>query len=100
MEDDIPRQGKAEYVLNGPENISGRQITDLVKHEIGTKDVSWVEYVAAQSSEPKSIISSLRFAQVTTWEGKCTSYTTSQEVLRLAAPKVTPATYFKTMLQN
>ncbi|KAK3294149.1 uncharacterized protein B0H64DRAFT_180806 [Chaetomium fimeti] len=107
VEEDVIRHDKAKYVLNGPEDISGRQIVDLVEQEIGVKienvvfkDVSWVDYVVAQSSAPKSIVSSLKFAPVTTWEGKCTASTTSQEVLRLAAPKVTPTDYFKTMLQK
>ncbi|KAM0284140.1 hypothetical protein ACHAQH_002129 [Verticillium albo-atrum] len=107
VEEDVTPHDKAKYVLNGPEDINGRQIVDLVEQEIGTKvenvqfkDVSWIEYMAAQSSQPKSVIGSIRFAPVTGWEGKCTASTTSKEVLRLAAPKVTPAAYFKTMLQQ
>ncbi|KAG4434411.1 hypothetical protein IFR05_010107 [Cadophora sp. M221] len=106
VEEDTTKHNKAKYVLNGPEDITGRQIVDLIEKEIGTKveevhfkDMSFLEWlVNQQSSESKTIIMSMRHAVESAWAGLCTASTTSKAVLELAAPKVTPAEFFKTML--
>ncbi|KAM0324783.1 hypothetical protein ACHAQA_007747 [Verticillium albo-atrum] len=106
-EGDITPHDKAKYVLNGPEDITGREVVELVEKEIGTKvedvrykDLSFLEHVADQSQESRSIILSIYHAVETAWDGKCTASTTSREVFELAAPKVTPAAFFKTMLEE
>ncbi|KAH7136722.1 hypothetical protein B0J13DRAFT_559953 [Dactylonectria estremocensis] len=106
VEDDVTPHNGAKYVLNGPEDITGRQIVELVEQEIGTKveevhfkDMSFLEHMAAQSQESKSVIMSIRHAGETAYEGKCTASTTSKEVLEFAAPKNAPAGLFKTMLE-
>ncbi|KAH6884866.1 NmrA-like family protein [Thelonectria olida] len=102
---DTAVHNKAKYTLNGPENISGRQIVALVEEYIGTKvedvifkDTSFVEYMAAQSKESSNVILSIRHAADTAWGGKCGIDTTSKEVLEIAAPKHTPAQVLKTLL--
>ncbi|KAH6999334.1 NmrA-like family protein [Ilyonectria destructans] len=103
--EDVTPHNKAKYVMNGPENISGRQIVALTEEYIGTKvedvsfkDASFVEYMAAQSKESSNVILSIRHAAETAWEGKCGIDTTSKEVLEIAAPKRTPAQVLKTLL--
>ncbi|GKZ30088.1 hypothetical protein AbraIFM66950_007697 [Aspergillus brasiliensis] len=105
--DPVPHN-KARYVLNGPEDITGKHIVDMVEQHIGAqvkdvsyKDVSFVDYLAssAESSQAKTIILSLKNAPETAWEGKCTASTTSKEVLDIAAPKRTPAEVLKTLLE-
>ncbi|KAH6952329.1 hypothetical protein BKA56DRAFT_605774 [Ilyonectria sp. MPI-CAGE-AT-0026] len=107
LEDDVTPHNGAKYVLNGPEDITGRQIVALVEQEISTKveevhfkDQSFLEYMAAQSRESRSVILSIRHAGETGWEGKCTASTTSKEVLQIAAPKNAPAGQFKIMLEE
>lgn len=107
IEDNVSPHNRAKYVLNGPEDITGRQIVAMVEQEIGTKveevhfkDMSFLEHVAAQSQESKSVILSIRHAGETAWEGKCTASTTSKEVLQFAAPKNAPAGLFKAMLEG
>lgn len=105
VQEDSAVHNKAKYVLNGPEDVTGKQIVKMVEEYIGTKvkdvmfkDVAFVEQMAAASQESKNVILSIKHAVETAWEGKCTAATTSREVLGLAAPKRTPAEVLKTLL--
>ena len=107
VQDDPSRHNKAKYVLNGPEDITGHQIVKMVEDRIGTqvkdvryKDTSIIEQMAAQSSESKNVMLSLRHALETAWAGECSASTTSKEVLELAAPKGTPTDMFKTLVEG
>ncbi|KAF9737093.1 hypothetical protein PMIN04_003763 [Paraphaeosphaeria minitans] len=107
LQEDTAVHNKAKYVLNGPEDITGRQIVKMVEEQIGTnvenvsfKDMSFVEYMAAASQESKSVIMSIQHAAETSWEGKCSASTTSKEILALAAPKRTPADVLKSLLEQ
>ncbi|CAI7619091.1 unnamed protein product [Penicillium bialowiezense] len=101
---------KAKYVLNGPEDISGKQVVELVEQYIGTKvdeviyqDTSMIDMMYemkyAAQGQSKNVILSIKHAMETGWEGKCSASTTSEEVLQLAAPKRTPAEMFKELLE-
>jgi uncharacterized protein YbjT (DUF2867 family) len=105
--DDITIHDKAKYVLNGPEDITGRQIVTMTEEYIGTKledisfkDMGFVEDMAAHSNESKNVILSIKHAPETAWEGKCTASTTSKEVLQIAPPNRTPAEVLKTLLEG
>ncbi|KAI1073088.1 hypothetical protein LB507_009011 [Fusarium sp. FIESC RH6] len=105
--DDITPHKKAKYVLNGPDDITGRQIVSLVEQRIGTKvedvkfkDMTFVEGMADQSQESKNVIISIQHALEPAWEGKCSALTTSKEVLQIAAPKRTPAEVLATLLEE
>ncbi|KAL4894264.1 hypothetical protein BDV59DRAFT_16603 [Aspergillus ambiguus] len=104
-QEDPSIHNKAKYVLNGPEDITGRQVVSMVEQYIGTqvqdvsyKDMSFVDSFAHLGAP--GIMASIRYAPVTAWEGKCTASTTSPEVLEIAAPKRTPADVLKLMLDN
>lgn len=106
-QEDPAVHNKAKYVLNGPEDITGRQVVELVEKYINApvekvlfKDMSFIDHVAAASNESKNVILSIKHAPVTGWEGLCTASTTSKEVLELAAPKRTPEDVFKTLLEG
>ncbi|KFY99404.1 hypothetical protein V500_01378 [Pseudogymnoascus sp. VKM F-4518 (FW-2643)] len=93
------------YVLNGPEDISGQGIVDLVEREIGAKvenviykDLSWLDHVA--EGPHKVLTLSIKYAVETSWEGKCGTDTTSKEVVGIRAPKTTPAQAFKGYLEG
>ncbi|KAM0346002.1 hypothetical protein ACHAPU_006056 [Fusarium lateritium] len=104
--EDVMPHNKAKYVLNGPEDITGRQIVDLIEEYIGTKvedvifkDTSFIEFMVAQTGYNKSVIRSIQHAPETAWEGKCGVSTTSKEVFQISAPKHTPAEILKTLLE-
>ncbi|OQE15402.1 hypothetical protein PENFLA_c032G00323 [Penicillium flavigenum] len=110
-QEDVSVHNKAKYVLNGPEDVTGRQIVDMVEQYIGTQvehvsyqDLSFLdqlyEHKLATSGQLKNLVSSFRQALETTREGKCSASTTSKEVLELAAPKVTPAEMLKGLLEE
>ncbi|KAI8131112.1 hypothetical protein DUD61_005226 [Geotrichum candidum] len=109
-QNDTSVHNKAKYVLNGPEDITGKQIVDIVEQHIGAavenviyKDTSFIDmlYEAkyAATKESKNVIYSIIHAPETAWEGKCSTSTTSKEILDLAAPKRTPADVLKTLLE-
>lgn len=101
---------KAKYVLNGPEDITGAQIIEMVEQYTGTKvkDVgyeemlpftqAYYEHTFARTGESKNVIMTMRHAPETAWDGKCTASTTSKEVFEIAAPNRTLADVLKTML--
>ncbi|KAF0324972.1 nmrA-like family protein [Colletotrichum asianum] len=104
--EDVKPHDRAKYVLNGPEDVTGRQIVGMVEKSLGTrvedvkfKDVSFVEDMAAQSQQSKSVIRSIKYALETAWEGKCSISTTSREIFDIFTPKVTPAESFRRLLE-
>lgn len=106
-QEDPSVHNEAKYVLNGPEDITGEQIVEMVEQHIGTrvesviyKDCSFVEHMAAAGHESKNVILSIKHALETAWEGKCSASTTSKEVLELAAPTRTPADALKALLEE
>lgn len=96
-QDDTSAHNGARHILNGPEDITGRQVAEIVNGYIGVevkdvryKDVSFIEQWAdAETKEAKNIIRSICYAPVCSWEGKTKAETTSQAVLDLAPPKGT-----------
>jgi hypothetical protein len=93
--------------LNGPEDVTGEQIVKMVEQYIGEpvkdvkfRDVSFVEQMAENTSESKTVIRSVRFGPVTTWEGKARAETRSKEILELYAPKRTAAEVLKDLVDE
>ncbi|KAI5200380.1 hypothetical protein AUEXF2481DRAFT_43991 [Aureobasidium subglaciale EXF-2481] len=106
-QDDVTSHNKRKYVLNGPEDITGNQIVELVEKHVGTKvekvafgDVSFIDTTADQAPDNKHLIKSIKNAPRTSWEGKAKAETTSKEVLDLCAPKLTGAEALEQMLQE
>lgn len=108
-QDNTSVHNKAKYILNGPEDITGRKIVNMVEQHIGApvkdviyKDVSFIdmlyEYQYAATKQSKNVIYSIKHALETAWEGKCSTSTTSKEILDLAAPKTTPADVLERLL--
>ncbi|CAG7560600.1 unnamed protein product [Fusarium equiseti] len=105
--EDITPHNKAKYILNGPEDITGRQIVKMIEERIGTKvedvsfkDITFLEGMAAGSQESRNVIMSIKHAVESAWEGKCTTSTTSKEVFEIAAPKHVPAEVLATLLEE
>ncbi|KAJ5365704.1 hypothetical protein N7517_008590 [Penicillium concentricum] len=110
-QENLAAHNKAKYVLNGPGDITGEQLVDLVEQYIGTKvehvsyqDMSFLDMLYEHSYAPtrqsKNVIYSIKHAPETAWEGKCTASTTSKAVLELAPPKITPAEALKGLLEE
>lgn len=110
-QDDTSVHNKAKYILNGPEDITGRQIVGMIERHIGApvKDVSYedvsfidmlYEHQYAAIKQSKNVIYSIKRAPETAWEGKCSTSTTSKEILEIAAPKRTPADVLETLLDE
>lgn len=110
-QNDPTAHNKAKYVLNGPEDITGKQIVEMAEQHIGThvkkvtfKDLSFIDrFVELDHAAPhqsKNVILSVKHAQDLAWEGKCSTSTTSGEVLKLAAPKRTPADVLESLLKE
>ncbi|KAL4813761.1 hypothetical protein BDW67DRAFT_177592 [Aspergillus spinulosporus] len=102
---------RMKYVLNGPEDVTGKEIVDMIEGYIGTqvKDVTyrdlsfidaWYESMFAQSGESRNVILSVERALETAWDGLCKASTTSEEVVRLAAPTRTPAEVLKDLIRE
>ncbi|KAJ5953767.1 NmrA-like family protein [Penicillium viridicatum] len=109
-QEDTSVHNKAKYVLNGPEDITGKQIVDMIEQYIGApvkdvsyKDVSFIDMLYEHQyagKESKNIIYTIKRAAETGWEGKCSISTTSEEILELAAPKRSPVDTLKTLLEE
>ncbi|KAK1145464.1 hypothetical protein N8T08_004339 [Aspergillus melleus] len=108
---DLSAHGRAKYIINGPEDITGQQLVDLVEQYIGTrvKDVSYQDLSLIDAildsgfgglGQSKTVMGSIRYAPTTMWEGKCSASTTSKEVLEIAAPQRTPVEVLKSLLEE
>ncbi|KAE8160945.1 hypothetical protein BDV40DRAFT_301796 [Aspergillus tamarii] len=108
---DPSEHNRAKYIMNGPEDITGEQLVSLVEQHIGAKvkDVNYQDLSLLDAmldsgfggpGQSKTIIRSVRYAATTMWEGKCNASTTSKQVLKIAAPKRTPAEVLKSLLEG
>ncbi|KFX90793.1 hypothetical protein V490_06273 [Pseudogymnoascus sp. VKM F-3557] len=102
---DTSVHNRAKYVLNGPEDVTGKQIVQFIEQLIGTKvknvkfrDISFVDSMVASVKEHKTLIISIKYALITSWEGKCSTATTSRMFKELAPPQITPVEWFKSAL--
>ncbi|KAL4969652.1 NmrA-like family protein [Aspergillus stella-maris] len=105
VQEDTSAHNKAKYVLTGPEDISGRQIVELVEGYIGTKvekvtfkDMSLVDEMLEVSGAYRPFVDSIRYALQVAWDGLTMASTTSKEVLEIAAPKRTPGEVLRDLL--
>lgn len=109
LADPSPHSG-AKYVLNGPEDITGEQIVQLIEQHIGTKvkdvmyqDISFVDALVASGfggpGQSKTVMLSIKYGLMTMWEGSCVAATTSKEVREIGAPRRTPSEMLKQLLE-
>lgn len=98
---------QARYVLNGPEDITGQEIVKMAEQYIGErirdikfKDLAFIDQMAENGTESKNVIRSIKFAPVTSWEGKTKAETTSKEILDLYAPKRTAADVLRELVEG
>ncbi|KAF7950006.1 hypothetical protein EAE96_007310 [Botrytis aclada] len=105
---EVEKHNGKKYVLNGPEDITGWGIVDLVEKyldgkkvkEVKYRDIAMLDGMIAQSPYSKNLVASLKHAPEANWNGKTSVATTSKEVLEFAAPKGTPEEALKAMLEQ
>ncbi|KAK1658194.1 NmrA-like family protein [Colletotrichum godetiae] len=102
---DPSRHNGKKYILNGPTDVTGRQIVQWVEEAIGApvesvqfRDVSLVDDMASATKESKNVILSIKAAPVSLWEGKCPASTTSKEVIEILAPSRSVVDGWKALL--
>lgn len=106
LTDDIRAHNKQRYEINGPEDITGRQIVEMTEKEIGQKidakykDMSFGAEYMENAGTLKPLIRSVIEAAFVNWNGSCVASGTSKEVLELRAPKITAADTIKAMLSG
>lgn len=108
LQKDISPYNHGKFELNGPVDITGREIVAMVEKEIGTKvtDVQFqnLDFIAdmaeKEETETKSVIASIKYAPETAWEGKACTKTTSKEFLELAPPKRSPEVVWRKLLEG
>ncbi|KAJ5129633.1 NmrA-like family protein [Penicillium bovifimosum] len=108
VQEDTTKHTGRRYVLNGPEDISGENIVQMIERTIGVTvqnvrygDLSaldaFLEKGHMGSGNSRNVIWSIRRAAETAWEFKAPP--TSKEVLELAAPKRTPQQMLGSLLE-
>lgn len=108
LTDDVSKHNNAKYELNGPQNMTGKQVVELVEKAIGEpvkdvmyKDLRFLEDMAdARKGESRNVITSIKYAPVTGWDGECTTATTSKEVLEIWPPQYNITEVFESMLKE
>ncbi|KAI4767614.1 NAD(P)-binding protein [Aureobasidium sp. EXF-3400] len=105
--DDFSPYDHKRLVLNGPEEITGADIINLVEKRIGAKveEVVWndstlIKQMAEQSPESKNIILSVRDAAQEYWDSGIKDAPTSKEILELCPPRRTAAEVLEELLQQ
>lgn len=106
-QEDTTPHNQARYVLNGPKDTTGEEIRILVEQHIGQpvedvryKDLSFIENMAANTSESKKVMLSIKKAIVTSWEGQAKAETTSKQILELCPPRRTVAEATNELVQE
>jgi uncharacterized protein YbjT (DUF2867 family) len=98
---------QARYILNGPEDVTGEQIVDLVEQHIEEpvrdvtfKDLSMIDQMVDDTHESKNVIGSIKFAPTPSWAGQAKVNTTSKEIVGLYSPKRTASEVLEQLLDN
>ncbi|KAK8084044.1 hypothetical protein PG996_002825 [Apiospora saccharicola] len=106
LHEDLSVHNHGKYTINGPEDITGRQMVAMVEQQIGTpvkevsyKNTSWLEGMAAADPEHRTLVMSIQHAMETLWRGETSASTTSKEILEIAAPRTTPAASWEKVLK-
>ena len=106
-EADPSRHNKKRYVVNGPEDLTGKDVVKLVEGVIGAKieeveyrDLTMLQAFVASWPGSKNALSTVRYSVDAMWEGKASKATDSKEVLEIAPPQATAEQVLKAMLQG
>lgn len=108
-QDDPSKHSGARYVINGPENITGKQMVEILEQHIGEKvqkvtynDMSFIDGLRQSGDMNEQAVRSIALAPVPTWEGRGSveAMPTSEEVLELAPPRRGASRMLREMLNE
>ncbi|KAK8127014.1 uncharacterized protein PG998_002773 [Apiospora kogelbergensis] len=106
VREDVAKYNHGKYVVNGPENITGRQVVEMVEKQIGVpvkeviyNDTSLVTAMAEADPKHRSLFLTIQKSFEGLWRGEAPTSTTSKEVLEVAAPQTTPAASWEKVLK-
>ncbi|GAC96093.1 nmrA-like protein [Pseudozyma hubeiensis SY62] len=96
-QEDVGPYNHAKLVLQGPTDITGRDIVRMVERRIGTKvedikykDLAYLDEYFQKGPHSCNVMSSIKYAFIVGWDGKNTADTTSEQVRKLGPPTVGP----------
>ncbi|KAK1489128.1 hypothetical protein CTAM01_11277 [Colletotrichum tamarilloi] len=100
------KQGILKLIADKDAPVGAIDPDDIVMEEaigepvdnVEYRDVSLVDAMVLATKESKNVISSIKAAPVTLWEGKCPASTTSKEVIEIAAPNRSVIDAWKALL--
>ncbi|CAD0108615.1 unnamed protein product [Aureobasidium uvarum] len=107
-QDDVTPHNNKKYIVNGPEDFSGRKLVELVEKHIGTKvdenkivfqDMSFLDQMA-KGPHSKNLIYSVEHAPKNNKDVTCRAAATSKEILELYAPRRTASDVMKDLLSQ
>ncbi|CAO3669850.1 unnamed protein product [Umbelopsis vinacea] len=107
--DDPTPHNQARYIVSGPEDVTGKQIVEIVEQYAGVKvqDVeykatSWLNDLVTAGIYPEKYLSSFLAGLEFLWQGKgsLSGSPTNKEVIKLAPPKRTIVDALKAMVEE
>ncbi|KAI4719455.1 NAD(P)-binding protein [Aureobasidium sp. EXF-10727] len=105
-QEDVTPHNNKKYIVNGPEDFSGRKLVELVEEHIGAKvdenkvvfqDMSFLDQMA-KGPHSKNLIYSIEHAPKNNKDVTCRAAATSKEILELYAPRRTASDVMKDLL--
>jgi uncharacterized protein YbjT (DUF2867 family) len=107
-QEDVAPHNNKKYIVNGPEDFSGRKLVELVEKHIETKvdenkvifeDLSFLDQMA-KGPHSKNLIYSIEHAPKNNKDVTCRAAATSKEILELYAPRRTAAEVMEDLLSE
>lgn len=107
VQEDLRKFHTRRYIMNGPVDITGRQIVEMVEDAVGEKvediryrDLSFLDSWAEHDKAKAHHILSIKHGIATSWAGLTRAEHSSPEVAEILQLKNTPAVIFGEMLRS
>lgn len=105
-QEDVSKHHTKRYVMNGPVDITGREIVKMVEEATGQevkdvrfRDMEFIDAWAAQEKEKAHLVLSIKHAPELSWAGLTRAKNNSPEVGELLELKATPAMVFDELIK-
>jgi uncharacterized protein YbjT (DUF2867 family) len=106
-QEDVSKHHTRRYIMNGPVDITGREIVKMVEEYIGQevkqvsfRDMEFLDGWAAQDTDKAHFILSIKYAPVLSWAGLTRARDNSPEISELLELKSTPAMVFDKLIKK
>ncbi|KAG1137004.1 hypothetical protein G6F37_011538 [Rhizopus arrhizus] len=106
--DDPTPHNQARYILNGPEDITGRRLVETVEQYAGIKvqdveykDESWIKHLGTAGGHLEKYLPPISVSFKPLWQGvnSLSATPTSKEIIELSPPKHTVADVLKAIME-